>query len=80
MTALHLHHLTGCASTPLARYLKALGILRIVGEKKDREARSWWQDEHFCLLTRHLLTGGAAPDGDWNVFAEECAVLSTEVS
>ena len=49
---LHLHHLTGCAPAPLAHYLKALGILRIVGEQKDREARGWWQDEHFCLLTR----------------------------
>ena len=49
---LHLHHLTGCAPVPLAHYLKALGILRIVGEQKDREARGWWQDEHFCLLTR----------------------------
>jgi CRISPR-associated protein Csx17 len=48
---LHLHHLTGCAPTPLAHYLKALGVLRIVGEQKDRAARGWWQDEHFCLLT-----------------------------
>lgn len=48
---LHLHHLTGCALTPLAHYLKALGVLRIVGEQKDRDARGWWQDEHFCLLT-----------------------------
>lgn len=48
---LHLHHLTGCAPAPLAYYLKALGILRIVGEQKDAAARGWWQDEHFCLLT-----------------------------
>lgn len=48
---LHLHHLTGCAPTPLAFYLKALGALRILGEQKDRDARGWWQDEHFCLLT-----------------------------
>ena len=48
---LHLHHLTGCAPTPLAHYLKALGVLRIVGEQLDPSARGWWQDEHFCLLT-----------------------------
>lgn len=49
---LHLHHLTGCTPAPLAYYLKALGILRIVGEQKDEAARGWWQDEHFCLLTK----------------------------
>lgn len=48
---LHLHHLTGCAPVPLAGYLKGLGILRIVSEQKDVNARGWWQDEHFCLLT-----------------------------
>ena len=49
---LHLHHLTGCSPTPLANYLKALGILRLVAEQSDASARGWWQDEHFCLLTR----------------------------
>lgn len=48
---LHLHHLTGCAPAPLASYLKALGILRLVSEQADAAARGWWQDEHFCLLT-----------------------------
>jgi len=48
---LYLHHLTGCAPIPLAFYLKGLGILRVVGEQKDKDARGWWQDEHFCLLT-----------------------------
>lgn len=48
---LHVHHLLGCAPTPLAHYLKALGILRIVAEQKDATARGWWQDEHFCLMT-----------------------------
>jgi CRISPR-associated protein Csx17 len=49
---LHLHHITGCSPTPLAFYLKGLGVLRVVGEQSDTEARGWWQDEHFCLLTR----------------------------
>lgn len=48
---LHLHHLKGCSPAPLANYLKALGILRLVAEQADTNARGWWQDEHFCLLT-----------------------------
>lgn len=48
---LHLHHLTGCAPTPLAHYLKALGVLRVVAEQVDPNARGWWEDEHSCLLT-----------------------------
>ena len=48
----HLHHLHGCSPAPLALYLKALGILRIVSEQADPTARGWWQDEHFCLLTK----------------------------
>ena len=48
---LHLHHLTGCAPAPLAHYLKALGILRLVAEQKDPAARGWWKDEAFHLAT-----------------------------
>lgn len=51
MSALHVHHLWGCAPAPLAHYLKALGILRLVAEQKDPAVRGWWQDEHFCVLT-----------------------------
>ncbi len=36
------HRLGGCAPTPLANYLKALGILRVVAEQADAEARGWW--------------------------------------
>ncbi|NLF18991.1 MAG: type I-U CRISPR-associated protein Csx17 [Lentisphaerae bacterium] len=50
--SIHIHHLTGCAPTPLAHYLKALGILRLVAQQKDPEARGWWQDEAFHLATR----------------------------
>ncbi len=49
---LHLHHLTGCTPTPLAGYLKALGILRLVATQADSEARGFWRDEHFVLGTR----------------------------
>ncbi|MEI8210977.1 MAG: type I-U CRISPR-associated protein Csx17 [Planctomycetota bacterium] len=52
---LHIHHLYGCSPAPLANYLKALGILRLVGEQVDVSARGWWQDEHFCLMS-HLTT------------------------
>ncbi|MDR3634055.1 MAG: type I-U CRISPR-associated protein Csx17 [Isosphaeraceae bacterium] len=50
---LYVHHLKGCSPTPLANYLKALGILRLIAEQDaDSEARGWWQDEHFCLLSK----------------------------
>lgn len=48
---LYLHHLEGCAPTPLAHYLKAIGILRLVAQQKDPDARGFWRDQHFCLLT-----------------------------
>ncbi|NLV43598.1 MAG: type I-U CRISPR-associated protein Csx17 [Candidatus Hydrogenedentes bacterium] len=48
----HLHVLKGCAPVPLANYLKALGILRLVGEQADPQARGWWEGERFCLLTK----------------------------
>lgn len=48
---LHLHHLAGCMPTPLAHYLKALGIIRLVAEQKDPQARGFWRDEQFWLLT-----------------------------
>ncbi len=49
---MHLHVLEGCAPAPLANYLKALGILRLVGEQADPQARGWWDGERFCLLTK----------------------------
>lgn len=48
----HLHSLAGCRPAPLAHYLKALGILRLVSEQVDPSARGWWQDEQFRFLTR----------------------------
>jgi CRISPR-associated protein Csx17 len=46
-----LHRLSGCSPAPLAHYLKALGVLRIVGEQKDPAARGAWQGDEFVLLT-----------------------------
>ena len=51
--------LNGCAPTPLASYLKALGVLRLVsspanhvsGEAADPHARGWWENECFHLRT-----------------------------
>lgn len=48
-----LHRLEGCAPVPLAHYLKAIGILRLVSQQADPEARGWWEGERFLLAT-HL--------------------------
>jgi CRISPR-associated protein Csx17 len=41
--------LPGCTPEPLMAYLKALGILRLVAEQKDPEARGWWKNDVFHL-------------------------------
>ncbi len=41
--------LTGCRPEPLAGYLKALAILRLVSEQKDPKARGSWQGDVFSL-------------------------------
>jgi len=48
----HVHKLAGCQSSPLAHYLKAIGILRLVTEQVDETARGWWQADEFQLATR----------------------------
>lgn len=48
----------GCRPEPLASYLKALGVHRLVGEQKDPEAKGCWKGDHFELrnnLTRQEL-------------------------
>jgi len=47
--ATHEIALPGCTPTPLAHYLKALGVLRLVSEQVDAGARGWWQDDLFHL-------------------------------
>lgn len=44
--------LAGCRPEPLAHYLKALGILRLVSEQIDPDARGWWADDMFWLRTK----------------------------
>ncbi len=51
--------LDGCSPTPLASYLKALGVLRLLssaannvsGEAADPGVRGWWEGERFHVRT-----------------------------
>ena len=45
----HELRLTGCAPTPLAHYLKALAVLRLVSEQKDAEATAFWGEGGYVL-------------------------------
>lgn len=45
----YIHNLDGCSPVPLAHYLKALGILRLVSEQADHQARGWWEGDRFRL-------------------------------
>jgi len=47
----HVHPLRGCSPTPLAHYLKAFGIFRLVTEQHDRDARAYWNNDVFYLAT-----------------------------
>lgn len=49
---LHLHALLGCSPTPLAHYLKALAVLRLVSHQADPQARGFWRDTCFHLATK----------------------------
>ncbi|MEN0064333.1 MAG: type I-U CRISPR-associated protein Csx17 [Myxococcota bacterium] len=52
--------LTGCNPEPLADYLKALGVLRLVAEQAGGEVRGNWQNNGFVLsspLDRTSLLG-----------------------
>lgn len=59
----HTVRLAGCAPVPLAHYLKALGILRLVAEQCDKNATGRWENDRFVLesgldgqgLTRFFL-------------------------
>ncbi len=32
---------------PLAHYLKALGVLRIISEQADSTVKGWWKNDSF---------------------------------
>lgn len=44
--------LDACTATPFGSYLKALGILRLVAEQADGDARGWWDGDTFTLDTK----------------------------
>ena len=51
--------LAGCGPTPLANYLKALGVLRLVAAQQDPAAAGYWLNQRFVLrtaLNEHALT------------------------
>ena len=47
----HEHRLLGCRPEPLASYLKALGVLRLVAEQADAGATGHWAPDGFVLST-----------------------------
>ena len=54
---IHEHPLLGCMPTPLASYLKALAVLRLVAEAGadgdgDSEVTGFWREDVFVLRTR----------------------------
>jgi len=57
----HNLELPGCTPEPLMNYLKALGILRLVSEQKDSDARGWWKNDVFILRST-VLFGDAETD------------------
>lgn len=45
----HCLELCGCSPVPLAHYLKALGVLRVIAEQADAQAAGCWRLERFAL-------------------------------
>jgi CRISPR-associated protein Csx17 len=64
---IYIHDLDGCAPVPLAHYMKALGVLRLVAEQADPEARGWWEGERFRFAT------SLSADELLRFFIEACA-------
>jgi CRISPR-associated protein Csx17 len=44
--------LKGCSTEPMAGYLKALAVFRLVSEQADPWARGWWDGNSFCLESK----------------------------
>jgi len=62
-TVRHDLELAGCTPEPLMAYLKALGILRLVSEQKDAEARGWWKNDTFWLRSPVLFRDTTTAEG-----------------
>lgn len=43
--------LGGCGPAPLASYLKAVAVFRLVAEQLDADVRAWWDGDKFKLAT-----------------------------
>jgi CRISPR-associated protein Csx17 len=67
--------LIGCTPEPLMAYLKALGILCLVSEQKDQNARGWWKDDVFWIrspiLFKDAITENAKREALAKFFLEE---------
>ena len=44
--------LAGCRSTPLASYLKGIGVLRLLSLQADRDAMGSWNGDEFVITSR----------------------------
>ncbi len=62
--------LYGCTPEPLMAYLKALGILRLVSEQKDKEARGWWKNDVFWLRSPLLFKDAETEEAKRNALAK----------
>ncbi|MDR1282294.1 MAG: type I-U CRISPR-associated protein Csx17 [Opitutaceae bacterium] len=65
MNILHYtHRLSGCTPTPLANYLKALGIFRILSEQRSSSPppRACWQGNTFVLTPTGTTTSPTTAD------------------
>lgn len=49
---MHKYALTGCRSKPLASYLKAVAVLRLVSEQTDSQAKGWWEGDRFFFRSK----------------------------
>ena len=51
---MHTLSLLGCSPTPLAAYLKALGILRVLSQQcPEAQVRGFWRGNVFVLISSH---------------------------
>ena len=57
MCSIHEVPLEGCTPEPLMGYLKALGVLRLIAEQKDRDAKGCWRNGVFVV--KSILDEGA---------------------
>lgn len=69
-TSQHDLKLAGCTPEPLMAYLKALGILRLVSEQKDKNARGWWKNDVFWLRAPILFNNATTEDAKRDVLVK----------